>query len=122
METIDLIGKKVHIYWNFHKKLFSVRYKGKVVAHVENIYVDSPTFKVSDAGRQRVLREKRKNVHAYVVGVVCEERKIDNLAQVSYNPYKNATFVYKWLELPCRSAQIAYLDNGKIFVGFKQLT
>jgi hypothetical protein len=45
-------------------------HKGKVIAHVDNIIVANPTFKVSEAGRQRVFKEKRKNVHAGVVGEI----------------------------------------------------
>lgn len=122
MEVSDLIGKSVYVYYNIRKRTFSVRYKGKVVCHTDSIYIDSPTFKVNDAGRQRVIRDKRKNVHAYVVGVVCKPREIQNLAQVSYNPYENASFVYKWLGLPIRNAQIAHLINGKIFVGYNDTT
>jgi hypothetical protein len=66
---------KVFVYFNLHKKCFSVKAlegvnKGKVVQHTDNIVLLLPKFKVSEAGRQRVLREKRKNVHAGVVGWV----------------------------------------------------
>ena len=64
---------KVFIYFNLHRKCFSVKAlegakKGRVVAHVNDAIVYNPTFKVSEAGRQRVLRERKKNVHAGVVG------------------------------------------------------
>jgi hypothetical protein len=52
-------------------------------------------FTVSEAGRQRVLREKRKNVHAFVEGVESPlygsiNRKLD--CKVTYNPYKYEKF------------------------------
>lgn len=56
------------LYWNTHKRLFSVRHKGKVIAHTEKAFVYEPQFVVSEAGRQRVLREGVKNVHAVVRG------------------------------------------------------
>lgn len=65
---------KVKVYFNLHKHCFSVvslekgDSYGKVVAHVSEIMLSEVKFKVSEAGRQRVLREKRKNVHAYCVG------------------------------------------------------
>ena len=55
------------IYWNLHKKCFSVKYQGRVIAYANRILAAHVEFRISEAGRQRVLREKRKNVHAYMV-------------------------------------------------------
>jgi len=85
------------IYFNLHKRLFSVQEKvngkWKVTRHVESITLKNAKLVVSEKGRQRVLREKRKSVHAYIAG---EEYKA-NLAcggfQVSYNPYFNEGFI-----------------------------
>ena len=59
--------KKIRVYYNFRKKLFSVQEKingsWKVVEHTKEIFLRNATFKVSEAGRQRVLKQKRKNVH-----------------------------------------------------------
>lgn len=64
---------KVFVYFNLHRKLWSVKAldgkaRGKVIAHCERVIVRGASFKVSEAGRQRVLREGRKNVHAGIVG------------------------------------------------------
>lgn len=64
---------KVFIYRNLHKNCWSVRYDGVVVAHTPAAFVWGGEFSVSEAGNERVRKEKRKNVHAYVV---CE---IDDL-------------------------------------------
>lgn len=63
----------VFIYFNLHKHLWSVKAlsgsrKGKVIYHAESVRVNNPVCKVSEAGRQRVLRERRKNVHAGITG------------------------------------------------------
>jgi hypothetical protein len=50
------------------------------------------TFAVSQAGRERVLREGRKNVHAFVVGTLETPRPIDGVA-VAYNPRRAPGFV-----------------------------
>ena len=100
---------KVFIYFNLHRKCFSVKAlegakKGRVVAHVNDAIVYNPTFKVSEAGRQRVLRERKKNVHAGVVGQWfegefnakrCAELMEYTGRAVTYNPYKFDSFVYK---------------------------
>jgi hypothetical protein len=63
---------KVRVYFNLHKKMLSVQEKingsWKVVDHVEQIWLGNAKFKVSEVGRQRVIKNKRKNVHAYIEG------------------------------------------------------
>lgn len=92
---------KVFVYFNLHKRLFSIRSmegnnKGKVIAHLSYVLLDNPRFKVSKAGRDRVLREGRKNVHAGVVGDFCTSLiASDKVAwePVRYNPYLFDSFV-----------------------------
>ena len=66
----------------------------KVVRYAEEAILTNAEFKVSEAGRQRVLKEKKKNVHAVVVGE-CNGRRDYSTAknQIFYNPYKAPTFV-----------------------------
>jgi hypothetical protein len=72
----SLVNGHVRLYWNSHRKLFSVQapYPGDrgvkwiVVGHVAAIQLSSVTFHVSEAGRLRALREGVKNVHAFVRG------------------------------------------------------
>lgn len=90
---------KVRCYWNLHKRLFSVvaregPNKGRVIEHAGRILLRDVTPKVSEAGRQRVLREKRKNVHAYLEGT-----RVDPFAftgppyfVVEYSPYAGPYF------------------------------
>lgn len=91
------------VYYNLHKRKLSVQQKRrnergklvwKVIEYADYMSLHDPVFKVSDAGRQRVLKEKRKNVHAYVEGYpnVSQIWK-DSDTQVFYNPYKHETFV-----------------------------
>lgn len=93
-----MIGLKVRVYRNLHKKCFSVKCMKtqKVIAHVDSITLKDVTYPVSQAGRDRVLAERRKNVHAYVQGVIESEELVDiaKMKQVCYNPYKNAFFFY----------------------------
>lgn len=90
---------KVFVYYNLHKKKLSVKAlegerKGRVITHMEVISLKDVSFKVSQAGRQRVLREKRKNVHAGVVGTCTRFDEMPYLdRRVRYNPYLNETFV-----------------------------
>lgn len=88
---------KVFVYFNLHKKCWSVKAlegerKGRVVMHTYELTLRDVTFKVSEAGRQRVLREQRKNVHAGAVGTLCDPIHRENWERVSYNPYKAGHF------------------------------
>lgn len=94
---------RVKVYRNLkHGKhapiLYSVMHKGKVIDRVHRILLADAEFKVSEAGRQRVLREKRKNVHAFVTGIIVDSAcgidkdGKDLPVHMSYNPYKGAHF------------------------------
>ena len=59
---------RVFIYYNLHRRCWSVKAlegenKGTVIAHCESALLSGCVMKVSEKGRQRVLREKKKNVH-----------------------------------------------------------
>lgn len=107
---------RVFVYFNLHKKLFSVRdvSTGLVVAHWHHLTLSNATFKVSEAGRQRVLREKRKNVHAGVEGTLVSYHAFINTdlfaRRVTYNPYKGPTFVHVDNQEPCMYAPSATLS------------
>jgi len=87
---------KKRVYFNLHKRLFSVQEKvngqWKVIGHTDDITLYNVTFKVSEAGRQRVLKEKRKNVHGYVEGY-SSDYEGSLTTQIRYNPYKYDSFV-----------------------------
>ena len=118
---------KVFVYYNLRKKVFSVKAlegkkKGLVIAHLDRLIVDQAEFVVSAAGRQRVLREQRKNVHAGVKGIltawVVGSSDWADLTPVTYNPYLYTTFVEKSTLSPVYKARFAVLDNRRIFAEF----
>ena len=89
---------KVKVYWNSRKKLFSIVHKGKVIAHKEVVFLSDCKFVVNPMGREKVLREKRKNVHAYICGTLAdseEPARGDTFEPVNvrYNPYWNCSFM-----------------------------
>ena len=91
---IDL-NRRVYVYFNLHKKIWSVRQSGTPVEHTKYIMLKDARFLVSEAGRQKVLREQRKNVHAGVSGYIVERvpNIPDAIHNVTYNPYRYDTFV-----------------------------
>jgi len=98
-------NQKVFVYYNLHKKCWSIKAlsgdsKGRVIMHTDEVCLKNVQFKVSAAGRARVLLEKRKNVHAGVVGYICKPTEIITKEGVeyTYNPYKFDSFVEKRLD------------------------
>lgn len=102
--------------------LYSVQRLGKnrhVIDHVGRIFLTNARFIVSEAGRQRVIREQRKNVHAYVEGEwkADDERKHElSLAKrVHYNPY--TMFYFQTLEGErVDKAKFVLLNEGGITI------
>lgn len=93
--------RKVRMYWNLHKNIWSVQdcKTGRVTNHVTALTLADAKFVVRPAGRARVLREGKKNVHAFAVGTISLKNGIatcmtEGSRPVTYNPYKNDTFVF----------------------------
>jgi hypothetical protein len=83
---------------------------GRVIAWVYEITVTNARFIVSKAGRERVLREGAKNVHAFVEGYVClESLNLSGAKKVSYNPKKKDHFFYKSNGRAITDAQVVKL-------------
>lgn len=111
----------VRVYYNLHKKRLSVQEKvngvWKVMRHVDAIHLKNVSFKVSEAGRQRVLREKKKNVHAFIEGerLPFIPSSFTYESVVSYNPYKNPTFtVSNYYNKPIDKAKYVGIVDGRV--------
>lgn len=100
------VGKRVMVYYNLHKHTFSITYQNKVILHADYVKLSDVEFRVRPGGKQRVRDEKSKNVHAFVIGKLidfceypCENIPDDtNKMVVTYNPYKDESFVIKSTE------------------------
>lgn len=84
------------VYWDSRKKQYSVRSRGKVVAKLAEFYMINVDFVVSEKGRQRVLRERVKNVHAVLRGSILrgKPKNVENrkTVHIKYNPYEDRSF------------------------------
>jgi len=119
------------VYWNSHRETFSIKPreptvlegfipspKGRVFYNTGPFLLEDPTFIVSEAGRQWVLRNRKKTVHASIRGLPRVEPNMclpKGARRVRYNPYRNSTFV---LEdgTPVFKASVAYLINDKVWI------
>ena len=120
------IGDKVMVYYNLHKHTFSISRNGRVIAHADYVKLTNVEFRVRQGGREKVVREKSKNVHSFVIGTLmdyckypCEDLPSEpNSNIVTYNPYKYNSYVIKDTEEPIYSAGEVELINlrNKIFI------
>ena len=102
--------RRVFCCFNLHRRCYSLRAldgaeRGRVIAHASQAQLSRVEFKVSQVGRERVIRERQKNVHAGVVGLLegyvpfqatdkaSPLRKPRRAEKVTYNPYRYASFV-----------------------------
>ena len=119
MDLMDLTD--VFIYRNVRIHKYSIRSHATkiVVGHSSTVVLLGPKFIVSEAGRQRVLRQKVKNVHAGVRGGLYEENMdispyTKEKYRVYYNPYKTKGFTNKDGQI-IAAAEIAVLTENGVF-------
>ena len=112
---MNVLNKDVEVYYNLHKKCLSVRKRGLVVDHVNSILLKNARFVVQPAGRKRVLKEKRKNVHAFVRGERVAVASFDGKSErITYNPYKYKSFVSIETGKPVFKKDIVSIDGRNI--------
>ena len=104
-----MIGSNVRVYWNLHKRCYSIQTRGKswrVSGHAHEVLLSDCTFVVNAGGQQRVRAQRRKNVHAFIVGRLVGARTSfdwktptvlwpaawDEPAVLRYDPYLNDCF------------------------------
>jgi hypothetical protein len=129
----DLIKEKknirVFVYYNLHKKKWSIKAlegvcKNKVIGHADVVQLKDVTPKVSQAGRNRVIKEQCKNVHAGITGILTGYTGLNYLdlvgddcwQEITYNPYLYETFVYKDDDIEFKGADMCYMFNKEVFV------
>ncbi len=125
--------KRVRVYRNLHKNCFSVKQDGLVRCHADHVTLEDCKFIVSKAGQKRVRDEGRKNVHAFVEGVLVNTREADTIVdgtksdaemdagksdwkKAYYNPYTCDTFINQYDGSPLETARFAdlYVDPTTI--------
>jgi hypothetical protein len=112
---------KVRVYRNLHKKCLSVQHKTakgwRLWKHVDRANLTNVEFKVYQNGREKVLKEKQKNVHAFVIGEWEEsDLIIKNPKAVYYNPYQTSQFVLLSSGEEILNANMAIVEPHKVVV------
>lgn len=97
----------VRVYRNLRRDCYSVvadegPCKGLVIAYRKRVKLRNVTFKVSEAGRERVIRSGRKNVHAFACGEWMNgwvALPTDGGCHIEYDPYVAPYFRYDGYEV-----------------------
>lgn len=112
-------SKSVRVFKNPKHDCYSIMQGGRLLASARQVRLADVEFRVRESGRQRMLREQRRNVHAFAVGRLLEyihpseTRSMDAFQgrPVYYNPYRFASFVDRETEAPVQSANLVQLDE-----------
>lgn len=115
-------GKNVKVYFDLHRKTFSIQIGQLVHGKADALTLKNASFKVNEKDRMKVVKTGVKNVHAKVHGEIyvgCQMNeeflKTDGYREAAYNPFKYESFVDKETEQPIESAEWVHLQNKRIF-------
>lgn len=107
------IGKRVDVYYNLNKHIFSVRHKGIVILHTQHLSLKDVVFVVSEVGRQKALVRKRKNVNGVARGILVsveEQIILESSREITYKPAQHNRFFYADTEY---SGEYENVDGSK---------
>tara|TARA_R100001443_G_scaffold28822_5_gene42052 strand:- start:12152 stop:12529 length:378 start_codon:yes stop_codon:yes gene_type:complete len=108
---------KVEVYWNLNKNCFSVRHKGKVIDHTQFVLLRDIKWVVQPGGRARVLKTRRKNVHAFARGTLLTSDQSTphpndhDYKRIIYDPYEYDSFVTLGTKTPVYESDFARLST-----------
>jgi hypothetical protein len=111
---------RVKVYRNLTKKCWSVLSSktGLVIDRPTSLILKNVRFVVRESGRQKVLEQRRKNVHSFAVGNRSDLESYHSLAgsevQISYNPYKSGHFFVLESNRPIDGADSIYCIDGMV--------
>lgn len=109
------------IYRNLHKKgrWYSVKQKGFVVGHTQQLVLKDVTFVVNKKGKERAQLAKQRNVHAYLKGIVHQHPYIEvqpHFPLVTYNPFSELGFHIKGTNDEIKFAEMVIINPHGVFL------
>ena len=122
------IGSIVQVYRNLNNGRMSVQAqvdgRWKVVGHVTDLVLEQVSFTVREAGRQRVISQQQKNVHAFARGVLVAQAdlELDCPVHLAYDPYRNSSFVERSSQQPIMQCRWLVVRSNQVLVSPDALT
>ena len=115
-------NQPVRVFKNLKYGCYSIMQRGVVKASAREVRLVDVEFRVREAGRQRMISEQRKNVHAFAVGHLIDYVHPDdsrNIAPLSgrgafYDPYRFESFVDSETKAPVIAVPVAHFDEDGV--------
>lgn len=112
----------VRVFKNHKHGCYSIMQRGVVRASARQVRLRDVEFRVREAGRQRMLREQRRNVHAFAVGRLVDfvhpgdTRDMEPMVGrgAFYDPWRFASFVDSDTEAPVTAVRVAQFDEDGV--------
>ena len=121
---------KYQAYRNLNKPgYFSIKYRGLVIDYSQSMVMHDCSFFVSQAGRRKVIANRRKGVHAWVSGLSYSH--LDPSTNISldtkyeevwYSPYFLENFMGISTGKTYSVAKSVYFYNNKCYVKKNELS
>jgi hypothetical protein len=115
--------KPVRVIRNWKRDCYTILQNGRFKASAKQVRLADVEFRVRGSGRDRMLRERKRNVHAYAIGRLIdythpdEDRVIRRIRgrAVAYNPYRTAAFVDVETDTPVNAARVVHFQENGVF-------
>lgn len=85
---------RVRVYRHLRRRVWSIQdpRTGLVIGHRPELVLLDVSLVVSEATRQRVIRQQRRTVHAYAVGMISDEPARPGGSYLHYDPFEGPCF------------------------------
>jgi hypothetical protein len=89
---------KFQIYFNLRTHVWSIRQRGRVVAHAPYVVAKGCSFHVGESSRLAMVAKGQRSVHAWVTAESVETFDAipaelpEGVERVTYNPYRCGSF------------------------------
>jgi hypothetical protein len=115
--------KPVRVIRNWKHDCYTILQNGRPKASAKQVRLADVEFLVRTSGRNKMLRERKRNVHAYAVGRLIdythpdEDRVIEPIRgrSIAYKPYHAATFVDVETDTPVSTAKVVHFQENGVF-------
>ncbi len=112
----------VRVFKNLKHGCYSIMQRGVIKASAKQVRLRDVEFRVRESARQRMLREKRSNVHAFAVGRLVDyvhpgdDRELERMKGRSafYDPYRFPYFVDGETNAPITRVSVAHFDEDGV--------
>ena len=106
---------------NRQGRVFSIRQNGYVVGHTNRLLLEGCEFVVGRSGKERAIRTKQRNVHAYIRGYISDKpyvskAYVDNVL-IKYNPFADGGFFAGGVEVKRMSEVLVHSSGVRVGMG-----